>query len=80
MAVGYRVNSKRATQFQQWSTQILRDFAIKGYVLDKKHLENGLALNEDYFGHLLTEIREFSLSERRFYQKNYKYLYNQSVL
>ncbi|WP_210246183.1 RhuM family protein [Bartonella kosoyi] len=81
IAIGYRVNSKRATQFQQWSTQILRDFAIiRVYVIDKKRLENGLALNEDYFGHLLTEIREFSLSEQRFYQKNYKYLYNQSVL
>ncbi len=69
IAVGYRVNSKRATQFRQWATQILRDFAIKGYVIDKKRLENGQALNEDYFEHLLAEIREIRLSERRFYQK-----------
>nr|WP_322785255.1 RhuM family protein [Bartonella elizabethae] len=69
IAVGYRVNSKRATQFRQWATQILRDFAIRGYVIDKKRLENGQTLNEDYFEHLLAEIREFSLSERRFYQK-----------
>ncbi|UNF44171.1 virulence RhuM family protein [Bartonella krasnovii] len=69
IAVGYRVNSKRATQFRQWATQILRDFAIKGYVIDKKRLENGQTLNEDYFEHLLAEIREIRLSERRFYQK-----------
>ncbi|WP_208439235.1 RhuM family protein [Bartonella tribocorum] len=67
IAVGYRVNSKRATQFRQWATQILRDFAIRSYVIDKKHLENGLTLNEDYLEHLLAEIREFRLSER--YQK-----------
>lgn len=69
IAVGYRVNSKRATQFRQWATQILRDFAIKGYVMDKKRLENGSFLGEDYFKRLLAEIREIRLSERRFYQK-----------
>ncbi|WP_375685294.1 virulence RhuM family protein [Bartonella sp. TT110JLCBS] len=69
IAVGYRVNSKRATQFRQWATQILRDFAIRGYVIDKRRLENGQTLNEDYFEHLLAEIREIRLSERRFYQK-----------
>ena len=69
IAVGYRVNSKRATQFRQWATQILRDFAIKGYVMDKKRLENGSFLGEDYFERLLAEIREIRLSERRFYQK-----------
>ncbi|MDE0119854.1 MAG: virulence RhuM family protein [Bdellovibrionales bacterium] len=69
ISVGYRVNSTRATQFRQWATQILREFAIKGYVLDKKRLENGSFLNEDYFEHLLSEIREIRLSERRFYQK-----------
>jgi len=69
ISVGYRVNSVRATQFRQWATTILRDFAIKGYVLDRKRMENGTFLNEDYFEQLLEEIREIRLSERRFYQK-----------
>ena len=69
ISVGYRVNSKRATQFRQWATQVLREFAIKGYVLDKQRLENGAFLGEDYFERLLEEIREIRLSERRFYQK-----------
>jgi hypothetical protein len=69
ISVGYRVNSVRATQFRQWATQVLREFAIKGYVLDKKRMENGTFLNEDYFEHLLAEIREIRLSERKFYQK-----------
>lgn len=69
ISVGYKVNSIRATQFRQWATRVLHDFAIKGYVLDKKRMENGSFLNEDYFEHLLEEIREIRLSERRFYQK-----------
>lgn len=69
ISVGYRVNSKRATQFRQWATQVLSEFAIKGFVLDKKRLENGSFLGEDYFEKLLAEIREIRLSERRFYQK-----------
>src|SRR5579872_1024509 len=69
ISVGYRVNSKRATQFRQWATQVLHQFAIKGYVLDKKRLENGNLLGEDYFEQLLNEIREIRLSERHFYQK-----------
>ena len=69
ISVGYRVNSIRATQFRQWATQVLREFAIKGYVLDKKRMENGSFLGEDYFEHLLQEIREIRLSERKFYQK-----------
>ena len=69
IAVGYRVNSIRATQFRQWATAVLRQFAIRGYVLDRKRMENGTFLNEDYFEHLLAEIREIRLSERRFYQK-----------
>lgn len=69
ISVGYRVNSIRATQFRQWATRILRQFAIKGYVLDRKRMENGTFLGEDYFEHLLAEIREIRLSERRFYQK-----------
>ncbi|MDP3480984.1 MAG: RhuM family protein [Desulfoprunum sp.] len=59
----------RATQFRQWATNVLREFAIKGYVLDKKRMENGSFLGEDYFERLLEEIREIRLSERRFYQK-----------
>ena len=69
ISVGYRVNSRRATQFRQWATHILREFAVKGYVLDKKRLEQGTFLGEDYFERLLAEIREIRLSERRFYQK-----------
>lgn len=69
ISVGYRVNSRRATQFRQWATSVLKDFAIKGYVLDRKRMENGAFLGEDYFEHLLEEIREIRLSERRFYQK-----------
>ncbi len=69
ISVGYRVNSVRATQFRQWATQVLREFAIKGYVLDKKRMENGAFLGEDYFERLLEEIREIRLSERKFYQK-----------
>jgi hypothetical protein len=69
ISVGYRVNSVRATQFRQWATQVLKEFAIKGYVLDRKRMENGSFLNEDYFERLLEEIREIRLSERRFYQK-----------
>ena len=69
ISVGYRVNSIRATQFRQWATRVLREFAIKGYVLDKQRMENGAFLGEDYFERLLEEIREIRLSERRFYQK-----------
>ena len=69
ISVGYRANSIRATQFRQWSTSVLRDYAIRGYVLDRKRMENGTFLGEDYFEHLLAEIREIRLSERRFYQK-----------
>ena len=69
ISVGYRVNSARATQFRQWCTNVLRQFAIRGYVIDKKRMENGSFIGEDYFEHLLAEIREIRLSERRFYQK-----------
>ena len=69
ISVGYRVNSLRATQFRQWATTVLREFAIKGYVIDRERMENGSFLGEDYFERLLEEIREIRLSERRFYQK-----------
>ena len=64
--MGYRVNSIRATQFRQWVANVLRNFAIKGYVLDKQRLENGQIFDEEYFENLLEEIR---MSERKFYQK-----------
>ena len=69
ISVGYRVNSIRATQFRQWCTAVIRQFSIRGYVIDKKRMENGSFIGEDYFEHLLAEIREIRLSERRFYQK-----------
>lgn len=69
ISVGYRVNSTRATQFRQWCTFVLRQFAIRGYVIDRKRMENGSFIGVDYFEHLLAEIREIRLSERRFYQK-----------
>lgn len=69
ISVGYRVNSIRATQFRRWATEVLRNYTIKGYVLDRKRMENGTFLGEDYFERLLEEIREIRLSERRFYQK-----------
>ncbi len=69
IAVGFRVNSARAIQFRQWATGILRDFAIRGYVLDKERLKNGAFLSPEYYENLLAEIREIRASERRFYQK-----------
>jgi hypothetical protein len=69
ISVGYRVNSLRATKFRQWATQVLRQFATKGYIIDRQRMENGSFLGEDYFEQLLEEIREIRLSERRFYQK-----------
>ena len=69
ISVGYRVNSDRAIQFRRWATNILKEFSKKGYILDKKRMENGTFFDEDYFESLLAEIREIRLSERRFYQK-----------
>ena len=69
IAVGFRVNSARAVQFRQWATGVLRDYAIRGYVLDKERLKNGSFFNQAYFENLLAEIREIRASERKFYQK-----------
>lgn len=69
IAVGYRVNSQRATDFRRWATRVLRDFAVRGYVLDRERLENGKFLGEDYFDRLIEEIQAIRMSERRFYQK-----------
>ena len=69
IAIGFKVNSERAIQFRQWATGILRDFAVRGYVLDKERLKNGSFFNQQYFDNLLAEIREIRASERKFYQK-----------
>ena len=69
ISVGYRVSSDRAIQFRRWATNVLKQFAKKGYIIDKKRMENGTFFDEDYFEELLAEIREIRLSERRFYQK-----------
>ncbi len=69
ISLGYRINSYKATQFRIWATKVIKEFAVKGYVLDNKRLENGSYLNKNYFDNLLAEIREIRLSERNFYQK-----------
>lgn len=69
IAVGFRTNSDRAIVFRQWATTVLKDFSIRGYVMDKERLKNGTFLNEEYYDHLIEEIREIRASERRFYQK-----------
>lgn len=69
IAVGYRVNSHQATQFRIWATQTLRDFIIKGFVLDDERLKQGSRFGKDYFEELLERIREIRASERRFYLK-----------
>ncbi len=69
IAVGYRVNSARATQFRIWATKTLKDFIIKGFVLDDERLKGNKRFGLDYFTELLERIREIRASERRFYQK-----------
>ena len=69
IAVGYRVNSFQATQFRIWATQTLREFIIKGFVLDDERLKQGKRFGNDYFDELLDRIREIRASERRFYLK-----------
>ena len=69
ISVGYRVNTDKAIQFRRWATNVLKEFSKKGYIIDKKRMENGTFFDEDYFDSLLAEIREIRLSERRFYQK-----------
>lgn len=69
IAVGYRTNSERATQFRSWATKVIDTFTKQGYVLDKNRLINGQIFDEDYFEHLIAEIQEIRASERRFYQK-----------
>jgi hypothetical protein len=69
IAVGYRVNSFKATHFRIWATNTLREFMVKGFVLDDQMLKNGRAFGKDYFDELLERIREIRASERRAYQK-----------
>ncbi len=69
IAIGYRVNSKQATQFRIWATQTIKEFIIKGFVLNDDMLKNGKAFGQDYFNELLERIREIRASERRVYQK-----------
>lgn len=69
IAVGYRVNSYQATQFRIWATKTLKEFIIKGFVLDDERLKQGNRFGKDYFDELLERIREIRASERRFYQK-----------
>jgi len=69
IAVGYRVNSKAATKFRQWATDVLKEYIIKGYKLDKERLKNGPKFGKDYFRDLLTEIKEIRTSEYRVYRQ-----------
>ena len=69
IAVGYRVNSHQATQFRIWATQTLKEFIIKGFVLDDERLKQGQQFGKDYFDELLARIRDIRSSEKRFYQK-----------
>ncbi len=69
IAVEHRVRSKQGTQFRQWATKTLREYIIKGFVLDDERLKNGKHFGKDYFDELLERIREIRASERRFYQK-----------
>ena len=69
ISVGYRVNSKNATQFRIWATKTLKEYIVKGFVLDDELLKNGTRFGKDYFDELLEKIRDIRTSERRFYQK-----------
>ena len=76
ISVGYRVNSKNTTQFKIWATKQLKELIVKGFVLDDELLKKGSRFGKDYFDNLLERIREIRSSERRFNQKNYRYLCN----
>lgn len=69
IAIGFRTNSEKAIQFRNWAGRVLKNYSIRGYVLDKERMKNGTFLNEEYYDLLLEEIREIRASERRFYQK-----------
>ncbi|MFH1564889.1 MAG: virulence RhuM family protein [bacterium] len=69
ISLGYRINSERATDFRRWATRVLKDYAVKGYVLDDERLKNGAYLSPQYFKDLILEIRDIRQSERNFYQQ-----------
>jgi len=69
ISLGYRINSQRAVDFRKWATQVLKDFTIRGYVLDDVRLKNGAYLSKQYFKDLILEIRDIRESERNFYQQ-----------
>ena len=69
ISLGYKINSSRATDFRKWATRVLKDYAIKGYVLDDERLKNGAYLSKQYFKDLILEIRDIRESERNFYQQ-----------
>lgn len=69
IAVGYRVNSKKATKFRIWATNVLKDYIIKGFKIDVERMKNGPKFGRDYYNELLETIKEIRLSERRLYQK-----------
>lgn len=69
LAIGYRVRSHRGTQFRVWATERLREYLVKGFVLDDIRLKEGRSIGADYFDELLERIRDIRASEKRFYQK-----------
>ena len=69
IALGFKIDNERAVQFRKWANQIVGDYTIRGYVMDKERFKNGSPLSNEYFEHLLEDIREIRLSERKFYQK-----------
>ena len=69
IALGFKIDNERAVQFRKWANRIVGDYTIRGYVLDKERFKNGSPLSSEYFEHLLEDIREIRLSERKFYQK-----------
>ena len=74
IAVGYRVNSFQATQFRIWATRTLRDFMIKGFVIDDERLKQGKRFGKDYFDELLERIRENTRKRKKILSKDYRYL------
>ena len=69
IALGFKIDNERAVQFRKWANRIVGDYTIRGYVMDKERFKNGSPLSNEYFEHLLEDIREIRLSERKFYQK-----------
>jgi len=69
ISLGYKINSERAADFRKWATKVLKNYAVKGYVLDNERLKNGAYLSKQYFKDLILEIRDIRESERNFYQQ-----------